>query len=384
MISAVRLAWLQLRREKLRLTIALSGVAFAVLLIFMQLGFQDALFTSSVSVHRRLLADIVLISPQSAYLASMKTFPRRRLYQALGFEGVESVSPVYTQLLPWKNPETGRNRDIFIAGFNPAETVLALPEVNAARAKFRQPDVVVFDDASRPEFGPIAATFKTGGAVETEVNTRRVTVEGLFTLGTSFGIDGTVLTSDLNFVRILPNRPLGAINIGLVRLKPGTDVEKVRAAIAAYLPNDVEVLTKQGYMQREMDYWNKNTPIGFVFKFGVAIGLFVGGIIVYQILFADINDHLAEYATLKAMGYPNGYLFGVVLMEAVILAVVGYLPGIVISTGLYRITQTMTMLPMQVKTSVAGLVLALTIGMCCASGAIAVRKIRSADPAEIF
>jgi len=384
MISATRLAWLQLRREKLRLAIALSGVAFAVILIFMQLGFQDALFNSSVAVHQRLQADVVLINPTSAYLASMKTFPRRRIYQALGFEGVESVSAIYTMLLPWKNPETGRTREIFIVGFDPADEVLALPEVNAGRPLFRRPDVVFFDEASRPEYGPIAATFRQHRPVETEVRTRHVSVGGLFTLGTSFGIDGTLVTSDLNFIRMMPARDAGAINIGIIRLKPGVDAERVRDELAAYLPKDVEVLTKQDYIEREKNYWALSTPIGYVFKFGVIMGLVVGAIIVYQILFADINDHLAEYATLKAMGYTDRYLFAVVLMEAFILAVAGYVPGAVICAWLYNLAGASTRLPLHMTFETGSIVLALTIGMCWASGAIAVRKIRSADPAEIF
>jgi putative ABC transport system permease protein len=384
MISATRLAWLQLRRERLRLAIALAGVAFAVILVFMQLGFQDALFQSSVAVHSRLLADVVLISPQSAYLASMKTFPRRRLYQALGFEGVESVSALYTTLTPWKNPVTSRTRDIFVAAFNPAERVIALPEVDAARTKVRRPDVVIFDEASRPEFGAVAASFKRGLAVETEVNTRHVTVAGLFTLGTSFGIDGTLVTSDLNFLRIFPQRAAGAINIGLVRLRAGTDPRRVRDALRAHLPHDVEVLTKADYMQREMNFWATSTPIGYVLGFGVIMGLVVGAIIVYQILFADISDHLAEYATLKAMGYTSRYLFGVVLMEASILAVVGYVPGAAICAWLYRLTESATLLPMRITPATSSFVLALTLGMCWASGAVAARKLRSADPAEIF
>ena len=114
------------------------------------------------------------------------------------------------------------------------------------------------------------------------------------------------------------------------------------------------------------------------------MGFVVGAIIVYQILFADVSDHLAEYATLKAMGYPNRYLFGVVFQEAIILSVLGYLPGMLISLGLYRLTADATKLPMQMTLSLGLSVVGLAILMCCVSGAIALRKIRSADPAEIF
>ena len=170
----------------------------------------------------------------------------------------------------------------------------------------------------------------------------------------------------------------------MIRLAPGADPRALRDRIAATLPNDVQVLTKPEYMAREVDYWSRSTPIGFVFAFGAIMGLIVGAIIVYQILFADISDHLAEYATLKAMGYTNRYLAAVVLVQALMLAVGGYLPGLGVCRVLYRITRSATKLPMQLTPERGALVLGLTIVMCTVSGLIAMRKLRGADPAEVF
>lgn len=378
------LAWLQLTKEKLRLLVAVAGVAFAVILIFMQLGFRKALFDSSTRLHEALDADIVLISPQFDFLVQPKSFSRRRLFQALGNPGVEAVTPVYFGLLLWKNPETGKSRSIFSIGVDPADNAVNLPGVSEQLALVRMPDVVLFDRASRPEYGPIAAALDAGHTISTEANNRRITVGGLFEMGTSFGVDGTVLSSDTNFLRLFPTRDRGLIDAGLIRVRPGTDAAAVRDALAARLPNDVLVLTKADYIAREQRYWDTSTPIGYVFTFGVIMGLVVGGIIVYQILFADVADHLAEYATLKAMGYSNRFLFGVVFQEAIILAVLGYGPGLLICLALYRVAGDATKLPMVMEAPTATFVLALSVVMCCASGAIALRKIRSADPAEIF
>jgi putative ABC transport system permease protein len=384
MNSATGLAWRQLRRQKVRFAVAIAGVAFAVVLMFMQVGFRDALFLGAVNLHQRLEADLVLIQPNYNILAFPTTFSRRRLYQALGFRGVRSVTPLYTAVGRWKNPVTGRTRDIFTIGIDPSEEVLDIPEVNARRTVIRYPDVVLYDELSRPEFGPVAATLRAGEEVVTEVSQRRVTVEGLFPLGVSFGIDATIITSDLNFLRLFPYRTPGSISLGLIRAEPGADPRTVRDRLAAALPKDVEVLTKQEYMDREVHYWATATPIGYVFTFGVVMGLVVGGIIVYQILFADISDHLAEYATLKAMGYTNRYLAALVLMEALILAVAGYLPGLAVCHWLYGITQSATMLPMRLTAERAVLVLGLTAVMCAGSGVVAMRKLRAADPADIF
>ena len=380
----IPLAWLQLKREKLRLLVAVSGVAFAVVLIFMQLGFRKALFDSSTRLHEALAGEVFLVSPQFDFVAQPKSFSRRRLFQALGFPGVEAVRPLYLGLALWKNPDTGKSRTIFAVGVDPSANAVDLPGVTEQLGIIRKRDVVLYDRAGRPEFGNVAAVIDAGQPFSTEVNNREITVGGLFEMGTSFGVDGTVLTSETNFLRLFPARQRGVIDIGVIRLRADADPAATRDALRAAFPNDVLVLTRGEYIHREQVYWDTSTPIGYVFTFGVIMGLVVGGIIVYQILFADVSDHLAEYATLKAMGYPNSYLFGVVFQEAVILAVLGYLPGMIISSGLYRLTADATKLPMQMTVPLAVAVVLMATIMCCVSGAIALRKIRSADPAEIF
>jgi putative ABC transport system permease protein len=334
MTFGIPLAWLQLMREKLRLAVAVAGVAFAVILIFMQLGFRKALFDSATRLHQAFAGDLFLISPQFDFLAQPKSFSHRRLFQALSYPDVASVSPVYLGISLWKNPDTGKTRMIFVAGIDPSDDVLDLPGVHEQRNLIRLPDVVLYDRAGRPEFGSIAAAVAAGQPVSTEVGNRRITVGGLFEMGTSFGVDACILTSETNFLRLFPTRQRGLIDVGVIRLRPGADAHAVRDALRAGFPRDVLVLTRAEYIQREQTYWDTSTPIGYVFTFGVIMGLVVGAIIVYQILFADVSDHLAEYATLKAMGYPNSYLFGVVFQEAVILAALGYIPGALITAAL--------------------------------------------------
>jgi putative ABC transport system permease protein len=275
-------------------------------------------------------------------------------------------------------------RLIFVVGIDPSRDVVDLAGIDKHWDRLQLADFVLYDRASRPEYGSIAAHFEAGQRVLTELGGRLIEVAGLFELGTSFGIDGSVITSDLNFLRLFPNRSPGAIDLGLVELEPGVDPDAVRDAIAAGIPRDVEVLTRADFIAREKDYWDANTPIGYVFLFGVIMGLAVGGVIVYQILFADVSEHLREYATLKAMGYPNAFLVSVVLQESIILALLGYVPGIVVTLGLYSASAAATGLPLRMTAGRAVFVLLLTLAMCCISGALALRKVRSADPAEVF
>ena len=378
------LGWLQLKHKPLRLLVALSGIAFAVLLIMMQLGFRSALFESAVRFHERFDYDIALFSPDSVFIVRPQTFSIRRLYQAMGYEAVEDATPVYIFPSVWKNPWNNQRRSINTIGFHPDDALLDLPGFDDIRTRLRQQDVVLFDRGSRPEFGDVAGAIEAGERVVTEINDREMEVAGLFEMGTSFGIDGTVITSDDNWLRLFPNKPRSEIHLGLIRLREGEDVAAVRDAMEGYLPEDVLVMTKQNFVLREKDYWYGATPIGYIFAFGAIMGFVVGAIIVYQILFADVSEHLNEYATLRAIGYKNRFVSGIVLQQAAILAVLGYIPGVAAAWWLYGKAAGATNLPLYITQERAITVFTLTLAMCAISALLAVRKVRRLDPAEVF
>jgi putative ABC transport system permease protein len=380
-----RIAWLQISHQPLRLLAAVLGVAFAVLLIFVQLGFQSALYDSSVRWHTSLGYDLALISPKATYIVNPPGFPRNRLYQAAGFPGVASVTPVYINIGTWRNPDNpAESRNIFVMGFDPTDQGFALAGDADQIRLLQKRDKVLFDRLSRSEFGPVVKRMEDTGSVSTELNNRDVEIVGLYSLGTSFGIDGSIITSDLNFRRLFPDRSPSRIEIGLIRLEPGADPEAIRDSIIAEVPGDVRVLTKAEFVQHEVDYWSDSTPIGYVFGLGVAMGLAVGMIVVYQILFSDVQDHIKEFATLKAMGYSGFFLSRVVLNEALQLAVIGFVPGLLISLFIYNQATTVTNLPLEMTWQRGATVLGLTILMCAVSGLLALRKLRSVDPAAVF
>lgn len=383
MFRKIPLAWLQVTREKTRLVVALAGIAFADLLMFIQMGFEGALYDAAVTPHRSLQADLVLINPQSQTLIAFKTFPRERLYQALSYDGVRSVSSVYVAAGVWQNPETRIDRAILVWGIDPASSAFKSAEVIQNLDHLKLLGQVLFDQAGRPEYGAIAEQFKKTGSVETELNSKVVSVKGLFAKGSSFAADGNVITSDSTFLQLFKRQP-EQIDIGLIALKPGADLERMRSQLAAGLPNDVKVLTLEGFAEIEKNYWASSTGIGFIFGLGVGVGFIVGIVIVYQILYSDVSEHLPEYATLKAIGYSDRYLLGVLTQEALFLAVLGYIPGFILSFGLYQLAYAATLLPIAMTLERAVSVLVLTIIMCSVSGAIAMQKLRSADPADVF
>jgi putative ABC transport system permease protein len=375
----------QLWHQKLRMLAATLGITFAVVLIFMQLEFREALYTSAVRYHTSLEYDLAMLSPKTDFLLVSKQFPRNRLYQVLGFDEVESVTPVYLGMAVWRHPvEPQRSRSIFAMGFDPIDHGFGRLITPQNHRQLQIPYQVIFDRLSRAEYGPVADLMANRGTVVTEINDREFTVVDLYAVGTSFGLDGGIVTSDLNFRRIFPDRLESAIDLGLIRLKPGFAAAEARAAILDELPGDVRVLTRGEFAQLEIDHWESTTPIGYVFTFGVIMGLVVGAIIVYQILYSDVQDHMQEYATLLAMGYTHGHLRGVVLQEAVVLATLGFLPGMAIAIGLYRVSADATQLPLAMTAVEAAAVFGLTLAMCVFSGSFALRRLRAVDPAEVF
>lgn len=387
MLAAFRklpLGWLQLRHKPLRLLVALSGIAFAVLLILMQLGFRAALFESAVRIHERFDYDIALFSTDSVFIVRPQTFSVRRLYQAQSLDEVSSIAPVYIAPAIWKNPWSNNRRSINAIGIDPEDDLLDAPGFSEGRLKVIRQDAVLFDSRSRPEFGPVGAAIEEGGRLTTEVNDREVDVVGTFTMGTSFGIDGLIITSDDNWLRLFPGHARNDIHLGLVNLVDGADAVSVRDRLREYLPDDVLVMTKQDFVERESAYWDSATPIGYVFFFGAIMGFVVGAIIVYQILFADVSEHLNEYATLRAIGYKNRFVVGIVLQQAVILAMLGFVPGVAVASWLYGSAAAATSLPIYLTMERAVTVLLMTLTMCSISAFLAVRKLRRLDPADVF
>ena len=383
-MAKLPLAWLQLKREASRLAVALAGIAFADILMFMQLGFRDSLYYSNVRFHNSLKGEIVLINSQTSAILSLKRFSQKRLYQTLDLQDVESVHPIYVDYTSWKNPNTGVPRNLLVIGINPQHNILELSGLEQNLDKIQSPNVVLYDRSSRKEYGPIVSEFEQGNDVRAEVRRKLVKVGGLFTLGASFGSDGNLITSDNNFLRIFVNRQPGLIDIGLVKLKPGANPDIVAQQLRSYLDKDVKVLTKQEFIDFERNFWASSTAIGFIFTLGTIMGFIVGTVIVYQILYTEVSDHLVEYATLKAIGYSHNYFLTVILQEALILAVLGYLPGLAFTLFLYKQARAATLLPVFMTTTRAIMVLVLTILMCFISGTIAVKKLKSADPADIF
>jgi putative ABC transport system permease protein len=378
------IAWLQVKREKTRLLVALSGIAFADILMFFQLGLMSAAFDAATAIHYRLQGDLFLLNSLSDNMQTIKPFSRSRLFQISKLSGVNSINTLYTGIGTWRNPDNRTSWQVQIYAFNPSNPPMNIPEANSQLNKLKLLNYTLYDRTARPTLGNVEEQLKHTPVLSAQLNDRQVHIAGIFALGVSFASDGNLIMSDSSFLQVFPNRQPDQIDIGLISLEADANLEQVQARLRAVLSKDVLVVTKQEFIEREKSYWGQNRPIGVIFGFGTIVGFLVGTVIVYQILYSDVSDHLPEYATLKAMGYGDFYLVGVVLQEALILAVLGFMPGFAVSLGLYGLIAQATLLPVNMTLNRATLILMLTLFMCIASGAIAMRKLRAADPADIF
>lgn len=378
-------AWLNLTHKPTRLILLLSGIVFAVILMFMFTGFKNALYDSQLQLIEHLRGDVFIVNQRRVSIGIPIQIPRRVLYQALGYEGVKSASALYLGEAFWKNPDTKLVRLTRVLAFNPEIPLFDFPELQDV-SELRLPNTTWVDRLARPELGSI----KTGTV--TELSDRRVKVVGNFTLGNDFAsLNGNLLMSEANFQRYFSgrdpkegNRTLNEIDMAVLETEPQFSAAHIASILEQQLPKNLRIMTRDQIKQWERNYWQESSNIGFVFGILTIMGFVIGVILCYQIIYADVNDNLRQYSTLRAMGYRNTFLYIVVFQEALLLGVMGFIPGIVLSYGLYEIAKIATGLVFQMTFDRSAQLLGFTIMMCFLSGLAALFKVQQSDPADIF
>jgi putative ABC transport system permease protein len=383
----IPLAWRNLTEGKMRLLASVGGATFAVVLMLVQNGFRNALLDNMVAVASHLDGQLMVTNRNRYVLPEPLSFPRQRLDLIASVPGVASARPFFfsdDHDTRWRNPSSGLTRRIRVLAFDPRDDLFDLVGIRGKGEQLERSGVVLADVRSKSEiYGKLAE------GVTSEVSGRKFQVGGTFDLGTDFKSNGTLVMSARNFLETFPSRrgetPAGdQVDVGVVRLDPGADPAAVRLAVASRLPADVVVLTRDALMQKEQAFWETVTPVGIVFDIGVVMGFVVGLAICYQVLSSDIDDHLPEFATLKAMGYNNRQLMRTILTEAWYLALLGYAAGLAASAVLFVWLQRLTGLNMSLKPFDSALIFVLTVVMCLVSGGLAGRKLTTVDPAELY
>lgn len=379
----IPLSWLQLSGERKRFYAALAGITFAVAMMLFQMGLRGALFKQVIAPISLLNADLIVVGPNYEYFGVGRGFPSVRLNQAYALDSLDYATGLKLGTMSFKNVENGKERDIFVIAFDPSKKVFLTDDINQGSNALKKQGSVLFDRLSREQYGDVAKAFAKNNVLPTELGGKRMTIEGLIEIGATFAADGNVLMSIRTFDEIW-NTTSGVINVGILKLKDGVNPELEAQKLRKILPSDVSVLTKSQFIKNEKDYWSERTPIGFVISASMAVAILVGAIIVYQILYTDVTDHIPEYATLKAIGFDDKFFISVVLQESLILSFLGFIPGMAIAALLYWATREIANMPTELTILNISIVFGLTLFMCAVAGLLATRRLRSANPADIF
>ncbi|MDJ1181909.1 FtsX-like permease family protein [Roseofilum casamattae] len=384
------LAWRNLVQKPQLLLSALTAVTLAVFLIFSQLGFFYGITESSAFAFERLTADLIIMHRARYTTFIEEGFNREPLYSLESMPEIKAVYPLYITIGSWKNTATNKQFFIRVFGFNPANSVFDLEDINAAKSSLQKENTVLIDRRSRVESGFNELNIGDFG----ELSGRRFEIVGDFSIGSDVIADGNLIVSDLNFLRTFARTPSGfaqelrpsldEVDYGLIELEAEVDADRFAEELNEILPSHLTALTKQAFIQQDQIYQMQATPAGFIFGLGVLVGLAVGSIVIYNIIYTDIKNNLPQYATLRAMGYSSAYLFAVIFIEAAIVATVGFLPGWLLGDLLYRMISDNTGLILRMRTNLIIGVYLATVSMCLISGSIAAQRLRQIDPAEIY
>jgi len=381
----VPLAWRNLVANKRRLLRSSAGIAFAALLMMVELGFEQGFFDASLSAVQALDGDLFVLSAYKYRFGTRDPIAHAELDTVRGVAGVASAAPLYAswQDFFWTSPLDSKPYLVRVFGFDPDEPpVFSLSGIKDGQALLKTGDTVLVDSHARAFLG--MDTDKKS----TDLSGQPVQIVGTFSLGPDFMSDGTVAMSDRLFAKLLPgNRaPVAELPIEtiVVKLRPDATLSTVQRALRKALPNTSSVMTKAQIVDLEEQFQAKLSSAGPIFWLGAMVGFVVGMLISYQVIYTDLSDQLPQYATLKAIGYKTSYLVRSVLVQAGLSGLAGYVPAWLLCIGAYRIVGAIALLPLHMTLRLTILTLGLTLGMCLLAAALAVRRVISADPAEIF
>lgn len=389
MFNRTPLAWKNLVADWRRFALASAGVAFAAILMFTQNGFRNALLDSPVMWLDLVDADLIAISSTRTSLQSQQPFPQDLLRRAAGDADVTVTSPIYIERSQAQvRVENMPSRPIRMIGIETEPRWLTTRKLREAVATLRPPQTAALDTQARHFYGFALDDRSQLQQQSIELAGKSLSIVETVSIGADFANEGTLLMSSQNFADYFSFRnsgqPLEVVDLGLIQLRAGSNPEEVAKRLTELAPRIWSVQTRSKLIQQETDFWSGQTPVGIIFSIGAMMGFAVGVIICYQILFTSINDSMPEFATLKAMGYPNRYFVFLVIKQAIYLSLFGFAIAWVVSFGLFQILEPLAGLPMLITIPRALFVLALTMAMCLASALLALRKLLGADPASLF
>ena len=376
------IAWLLLSRHPFHLFTSVLGVTIAAVLVLMQLSIQDALYTSAVAVFTKLDAQAILIQKGTSSLLTLTPFSESSLSSAYASRDVSEVRPFKIQTIPWRIPGTPVSRFTTAFGIDPASHVFVDPEIDAQLPKLTIDGHILFDETAPDKYGSPRRSLKQGKPFFGFSGDTRLRVVGLLRLGPSFGGESTLIMSLKTLDQIMPVQS-GRLSLGLLDFKPGVDIAKGIAGVNASLPADVQLVSREDFIELEKRYWH-NKPIGAFFMFGAFMGLWIGVVMIYQMLSTNVTNNISFYALLISIGYKRTQLEQIVFVEGLILSAFSLPFALMVSQGLCMIVSSISLIKVILPPTAIVMTFTLIVLGCSASSLFAILRLRDANPSDLF
>jgi len=372
------LAWQNAFQNRRRAGTAVGGIAFSILLIFVQLGFLAGAARGATSLYHRLDFDIAMVAKKYLTLADAADFPASRVAQVRATEGLAQSATAQVVPSQWEDPASKRTYSLLLIGLDPQNPWLIQDApMRRALGKLTSTTLVATDLKSQRDVGNIAIGSKA------KVNGSDVDVVDSFELGMAFYAEVTALSSTDGIAR-LTGASREKARLGLFKVEAGRSPAEVVQRMRSGLPKDVLVFTRDEFIGTEADYFLSVKPVGILFRAGSVVGFTIGLAVLFQVLSTEIQNRLREYATLRAIGFSSGFVQGVGVAQALVYGTLGYAIATTLAFLTFFLVRTVSGLPMEVTLSLLSTVAGAAFVMSLVSALIALERVRRADPAELF
>lgn len=382
-----------------RFLVAQAGIMFAVSLVTIQTGLQSGFAGSSSLLIDRSKADIWVASDSMEHLGLTLPIPYERVTQARDVAGVDKAEGIIIRGSVWREEPDDKIASVTLIGAEP-NGLLFDPKnlVSGSFSRLEEPYTFITDKSN------LKSLRLTGVGETGRIGSLPGTLVGL-TKGTQSIVFGNLMFTSLESANTyinprLPNQtPVrgdsstsnpprqltndDAITFVLIRATPGTNLDTLKQRLEAEVP-DVRAFTRAEMATRTQNYWQKRSGIGFILGLGAAVGVIVGVVVVGQILYASVSDHIKEFGTLKAMGASDWFIYRVIMEQGLWMAILGYIPGMALCLGVASWTAATQGIAILITPVSAIAVLGVTIGMCVSAAIFAIQKVTRVDPAIVF
>ena len=395
-----------------RFLVAQAGIMFAVSLVTIQTGVLSGFVRSVGVVVDHADADIWVANKDMVQLELTLPMPAANLARVQQVAGVARAEPLVMTGGIWRSP-TGEINAIRMFGFEPEGQLFSSFEMQSGSVKdLKQPYTVLADESILDSLGvekvndtaslgstPLKLVGLVKGAQSITSSPYLFTsvenAKAFATSGLSANLNCRFQEGDFLCTNIYQKTPspsttkpsalaaTDSISYILVRAEPGTDLQALKQTIQAAIPGTT-ALTQAEMAKQTRDFWVRRTGVGFILGLGATVGVIVGIVIVGQILYSSVSDHMKEFATLKAMGVSDQVVYGIIIRQALWMGVLGYLPSMALCLGLGAWTFRTQGIMILITPPMAAGILGLTILMCVGAAVFAIQKVTRVDPAIVF